>query len=99
MNSINIPDKCLECGKTFKKKNADLLSESENAFIFHLTCADCGTSFILNIAVGREGILTVGTLTDAGKEDLDKLRSGKLISADDVIEAYMALRIVKKSQS
>lgn len=91
-SNINIPDKCLECGKTFKKKNADLLSEGENTFIFHLTCEDCGTSFILNIAVGRDGILTVGSLTDAGKEDLDKLRSGKLISADDVIEAYLSLK-------
>ncbi|MFH1182891.1 MAG: hypothetical protein V1690_01350 [Candidatus Moraniibacteriota bacterium] len=91
-SNINIPDKCLECGKTFKKKNADLLSEGESAFIFHLTCDNCGTSYILNIAVGRDGILTVGTLTDAGKEDLDKLRNGKLVSADDVIEAYMALR-------
>ena len=91
-NHINIPDKCLECGQSFKKKNADLISESENSFVFHLTCDNCSTSFTLNIAVGKEGVLTVGTLTDAGKEDLEKLRSGKIISADDVIEAYIALK-------
>lgn len=92
MHNINIPDKCLECGKTLKKKNADLLSEKANNFVFHLTCENCGSSFILNVVLGKEGVLTIVTLTDAGKEDLDKLRNGKLISADDVIEAYMALK-------
>jgi len=94
---VNIPDKCLECGNKFLKKNADLLSESENNFVFHLTCAECRTSYILNIALGQEGILTVDTLTDANKEDLEKLRSGKTISADDVIEAYITLKSSKPS--
>lgn len=92
MNMINIPDKCLECGKKLKKKNADLLSEEESNFVFHLTCKECSASFVFNIIMGREGILTIATLTDASKEDLDKLRNGKLVSADDVIEAYMTMK-------
>jgi len=91
MNSVKIPDKCLQCGQIYKKKDADLVSESENAFVFHLTCSTCKSSIMLNIAIGRDGILTVSALTDAGKEDLDKLRSGNAISANDVIEAYTTL--------
>lgn len=94
---VNIPDKCPECGNKFMRKNADLLNETEDTFVFHLTCDSCSTSYILNVALGQEGVLTIGTLTDAGKEDLDKLRNGKLISADDVIEAYMTLKLSKPS--
>ena len=89
---IKIPDKCLQCGQTYKKKDADLISEGDNVFVFHVTCSVCKTSAILNIAVSKEGVLSLGTITDAGKEDLDKLRDSKAISADDVIKAYMALK-------
>lgn len=92
MNPIKIPDKCLQCGKAYKKKDADLLSEGENIFVFHVTCSHCFSSAILNIAIGKDGVLSVATLTDAGKEDLDKLRSDRVISADDVIEAYLSLK-------
>jgi len=97
MNSIKIPDKCFQCGQPYKKKDADLIREEENLFVFHITCSTCNTSTILDIAVGKDGVLTIGTLTDAGKEDLDKLRQGKIISANDVIEAYVSLKSKGKS--
>lgn len=92
MNTVKIPDKCLQCGHPYKKKDADLLSEGENIYVFHITCAKCGTSVIINIAVGKDGVLSVATLTDAGKADLEKLREDKTITADDVIEAYLSLK-------
>jgi len=92
---IKIPDKCLQCGRAYRKKDADLLSEGENIFVFHVTCSYCKSSAVLNIAVGKEGVLSVVNLTDAGKGDLDKLRNDNVISADDVIEAYMSLKSIK----
>lgn len=92
MNAVKIPDKCLQCGHAYKKKDADILNEGENVFVFHVTCPNCNSSAIINIAVGKEGVLSVATLTDAGKEDLDKLREDKAITADDVIEAYLSLK-------
>ena len=92
MNSIKIPDKCFQCGKSYKKKDADLLNESENVYTFHITCSSCKSSAILKVSVSIDGILSVLTLTDAGKNDLDKLRSDKSISADDIIEAYVSIK-------
>jgi len=92
MNLVKIPDKCLQCGQVYKKKDADLLNEGDNTFVFHLTCPVCKSSAILNVMIGQEGILTVSTLTDAGKEDFDKLKNGNTVSANDVIEAYMAIK-------
>lgn len=92
MNKVKIPDKCLQCGQPYKKKDADLLSEGENVFVFHITCSSCNSSVIINVAVGKDGVLSVATLTDAGKEDLEKLRNDKPITTDDVIEAYLSLK-------
>jgi len=92
MNNIKIPDRCLQCGQVYKKQEADLLSEGDNVYIFHITCSACKTSTILNIAAGKDGVLSVATLTDASKNDLDKLRNNNTISANDVIEAYLSLK-------
>lgn len=92
MNNVKIPDKCFQCGKPYKKKDADLLNESENVYVFHVTCSSCKSSAVLNVSVSIDGILSVLTLTDAGKDDLDKLRRDKSISADDVIEAYVSIK-------
>jgi len=88
-NSIKIPDKCLRCGQSYQKKDAHILCEKENVIIFHLTCSNCETSIILNVAVSKEGVLSMGTMTDAGKEDIEKLRCLKPISIDDVIQTYV----------
>jgi len=92
METLKIPDKCLQCNAPYKRINTDLLSEGDNTFVFHVTCSECGSSAILKIAVGTDGVLSVVSVTDAGKGDLDKLRQDKVISADDVIEAYMSLK-------
>jgi len=92
MENLKIPDKCLQCNAPYKRALTDLLSEGENLFVFHVTCPECGSSAILKIAVGQEGVLSMVNITDAGKSDLDKLRADKAISADDVIEAYMSLK-------
>jgi hypothetical protein len=92
METLKIPDKCLQCGEPYRRANTDLLSEGENTFVFHVTCPKCSSSAILKIIVGNEGVLSIANVTDAGKEDLDKLRQDRMISADDVIEAYMALK-------
>jgi len=92
METLKIPDKCLQCNAPYRRANTDLLSESDNTFVFHVTCGSCGSSAILKIAVGADGVLSVANITDAGKADLDKLREDKAISANDVIEAYMSLK-------
>jgi len=92
METLKIPDKCLQCNVPYKRINTDSLSEVDNTFVFHVTCGNCGSSAILKIAVGQDGVLSMANITDAGKEDLDKLREDKPVSADDVIEAYMSLK-------
>ena len=92
METLKIPDKCLQCNAPYKRINTDLLSEGDNLFVFHVTCSSCGSSVILKIAVGADGVLSMANITDAGKVDLDKLREDRAISADDVIEAYMSLK-------
>ena len=86
-----IPNNCLQCGSPLKKEATDFISEKDNNFAYHITCENCLSSMILNINVEREGILSIGTITDAGKSDLEKLTKGKPLSANDVIEAYLHL--------
>jgi len=89
------PEKCIRCGEPYKKNSAVPLSEKDGLATFHLTCPKCKTAVLFHVAVGREGVLTVITLTDAAKEDLDKLRSSNVVSTDDVIEAYQAIKLAR----
>ncbi len=89
---LKLPENCLYCKASFGEKDVDLVDEIGGNSVYHLTCHNCGVSFIFHLVLGREGILSVGTMTDAGKEDLDKLKRGENITADDVISAYMEAR-------
>ncbi len=91
-NLFKVPKECLKCGKKYSKGCADTLISEDNFTIFHLTCFSCQTSVIFHVVLGKEGVLSVGTLTDAGKEDIEKLKNGKIISVDDVIEAYQEMK-------
>ncbi len=88
MFNINIIDKCFQCGQAYRQKDADLLWEKGDYFVFHLTCRKCQASAIMQTNTGQKGVLSIGKLTDASKKDLDKIRQAKPISVDYVIEAY-----------
>lgn len=92
LKAFKIPKKCLRCGFSYKDGDVDKLSEEGTFFVFHLTCGSCQTSVLFHAIFGKEGVLSVATLTDAGKEDLDKLRQGKIISTDELIEAYQQMK-------
>ncbi|MBM3256115.1 MAG: hypothetical protein FJZ04_01420 [Candidatus Moranbacteria bacterium] len=89
---INIPQNCLECGQAYLKKDATLVLEGKDNFIFHLTCNKCQLSTLMKITVGSKGILSVVKMTDADKKDINKLKDNKAISANDVIQTYMSLK-------
>jgi len=86
---VNIPDKCLHCNQPYKQKDIDVIREEGNLLVFHLTCSKCKISVILNMLAGKEGIFSVGTMTDIQKEDLSKIIESKPITADDVIKAHL----------
>ena len=85
---INIPDKCLRCNNSYKQKDIDILQESGDLIVFHLTCTQCKTSVILNMVAGQDGIISIGAMTDASKEDIDKIKQGRTITTDDVIKVH-----------
>lgn len=89
---LKIPEKCLKCGVSYHENSVDTLSEDGNFFVFHLTCKACSTSVLFHVVFGQEGVLSVATLTDAGKEDLDKLKQGRMITTDELIEAYQEMK-------
>jgi len=85
---INIPDKCLRCNDSYKQKDIDILQESGDLIVFHLTCTKCKTSVILNMVAGQDGIISIGAMTDASKEDINKIKQGRTITTDDVIKVH-----------
>lgn len=95
---FKLPENCLYCRKAFRKEDIDLIDEINGNSVHHLTCRNCGVSFIFHLVLGKEGVLSVGAITDAGKEDLEKLKRGENVTADDVISAYMETKKTPSSK-
>ena len=95
---FKLPENCIYCRKAFRKEDIDLIDEINGNSVHHLTCHNCGVSFVFHLVMSRDGILSVGAITDAGKEDLEKLKRGENITADDVISAYMETKKTPSSK-
>ncbi len=95
---FKLPETCLYCKEVFRKEDIDLIDEVNGNSVFHLTCSRCQTSFVFHLVVGPEGVLSIGTVTDASKEDLDKLKRGENVTADDVISAYLETKKVNNGK-
>ncbi len=91
---LKLPNDCLYCKTVFREKDIDLIDQVNGNSVYHLTCHKCGVSFIFHLVLSKDGVLSIGAVTDAGKEDLEKLKRGENVTADDVISAYLETKKV-----
>jgi len=84
---------CPVCKKKLKDENLNIIDKGEIATLCCVKCVYCLSSIMFTIASSAQGgvLTTVGILTDIQPDDLDMIRSGMRVNADDVLEIHKFL--------
>ncbi|MFH0831088.1 MAG: hypothetical protein V1895_03445 [Parcubacteria group bacterium] len=95
--SMQLSSRCPLCSAEFKSNNAEILDESRQGILFHLTCPSCHSSLLAVVAASKLGLSSFGMVTDLTAADTKRLRRGNAISHEDVLQAYQELANFKGS--
>jgi len=96
-NEMQLSSRCPLCNTSFKATNAEILDESRQGILFHLTCPDCRASLLAVVAANKLGLSSFGMVTDLTAADTKRLRKGRAITHQDVLQAYQELSNFKGS--
>ncbi len=94
---MQLSSRCPLCDARFKATNAEILDESRQGILFHLTCPDCRASLLAVVAASKLGLSSFGMVTDLTAADTRRLRKGRAITHQDVLQAYQELSNFKGS--
>lgn len=88
---------CPLCNAKYEPEEASLIWESQTGYLFHVDCRRCGSSILAAVVTGKMGINSIGLVTDLTRQDVQKLREAKAVSADDLIATHQFLKGFKGS--
>lgn len=84
--------RCPLCGATNKDVNILLVQKRADRTGLHLTCPSCRTSMIVFLSQSGVGVVSVGTVTDVGRDDVALLQDGDTpFSADTVLDLHLRM--------
>jgi uncharacterized protein (UPF0212 family) len=90
-HDVQLSSRCPLCDASFKPQSAEILDESQQGILFHLTCPQCRSSLLAVVAASKLGLSSFGMVTDLTAEDVKRLRKANAISQEDVLKAYQEL--------
>lgn len=96
-HQMQLSSRCPLCNASFKATDAEILDESRQGMLFHLTCPDCHASLLAVVAASKLGLSSFGMVTDLTAADTRRLRKGTAITHQDVLQAYQELSNFKGS--
>lgn len=88
---MQLSSRCPLCDASVKPDNAEILDESRQGILFHVTCPDCRASLLAVVAASKLGLSSFGMVTDLTAADTKRLRKGRTIDAQDILQAYQEL--------
>ena len=94
---MQLSSRCPLCETSFKPTQAEILDESRQGILFHVTCSGCKASLLAVVAASKLGLSSFGMVTDLSIQDIKRLRKGSAIDAHDVLQAYQELSTIKGS--
>lgn len=83
--------RCPLCNASYKASRAEIIEEREESFLVYLSCPKCLSSIIAVVNVGGIGVTSLGLITDMTKEDVIRLKRGKKVSGNDILNIYETL--------
>lgn len=87
---------CPLCETHYNPTEAQIVGESENSHMLHITCKKCQNAILACVLVSQGGVHSIGLVTDLNFEDVLKFRSAPDISVDDVLDMHGAFEDEKR---
>lgn len=87
---------CPLCERHYDPVEARVLDERDNGHLLHITCRNCSNSIIALVLSGRDGISSVGLVTDLSYGDVVRFRESSPVDTDDVLDIHAALEDEKR---
>ncbi|MBD3281819.1 hypothetical protein GF391_03675 [Candidatus Uhrbacteria bacterium] len=85
---------CPICKALYPKEQVKLISEQNNAKLYHSTCATCGHGLFYYVIQGQAGVSAIGLVSDATGADASRMADAGIITGDDCIKAH---KIIEKN--
>lgn len=92
MPNLQIMTKCPMCSASYQQEDIKVINKSDGTLSIYLSCSHCKSSVVMLLMVGPAGVTSISIPTDITEEDFDKIRTGDVISYDDVLEMYKFLK-------
>ena len=83
--------KCPICGSKQDYLEMSVIEDSDNNSLVYINCKKCSVSLIGIVNFSPMGISVVSFATDLQKSEIAKLRKGKRVSEDDVLDIHQML--------
>jgi hypothetical protein len=90
-HDVQLSSRCPLCNASFKPSGAEILDESQQGILFHLTCPECHASLLAVVAASKLGLSSFGMVTDLTATDVRRLRRANTINQEDILQAYQEL--------
>lgn len=90
-DALKIINRCPVCEAVYNADDARLFAEDGEASLVHITCGKCRSHFMALLMVMKQGLSSVGLLTDLTFDDLKRLQKAGPITLDEAIEAHEIL--------
>lgn len=84
-DGLKLIQQCPMCETAYEPLEIKVLDEEENKHLVHVTCAKCKHSVVALITSQPSGVSSVGLITDALPEDVQRFKESDAVDFDDCI--------------
>ena len=82
---------CPICQAKYEPFQAKVLEEGDGAHLVHVECTKCHGAVVAVIMSNQLGLSSVGMITDLTSQDVLRLKGGKPVSEDTVLDCFALL--------
>ncbi|MBI4098828.1 MAG: hypothetical protein HY437_02250 [Candidatus Magasanikbacteria bacterium] len=82
---------CPLCNTVYDEQYSRILAGHGNANLVHTTCARCRSAVVALVVTGKNGVSSVGMLTDMNYDDALRFHADDAISIDDCVTLHQFL--------
>lgn len=88
---LKLSQYCPLCESNFNPAETNILGEKSDSHLLHIQCSNCRNAIIALVLISSVGVSSVGVVTDLGFQEVQRLKSERTVSTDDVIDAHHLL--------
>ena len=89
--SLRLLQHCPSCKAGLSESNINILSETENHLLIHLTCSQCHANHLTHIIQQAQGLMGNAIVTDLSYQETLRCMRNESMTEDAFLELYRAI--------